>query len=182
MRIGIDIDGVISNFVGAFIPLAERQYGISLRDKDIYVHDLYLVLGVREEEAMGLIRQAIESDPQPYEGAIETLRELCERHHVILMTARPKDLMSVTTDWLTRWKVSFHDLIHLDEGLKHEADLGLDLIVDDHLREAFGFIDKVPHIVIFDRPWNHTLNLGRLFERVTDWNELLLLIRRLSSA
>jgi uncharacterized HAD superfamily protein len=180
MNIGIDIDGVIANFVGTFIPLAQQRYGISFTERDIYVHDLYVVLGITEAEALELIRATITSDPRPYDGAVEALRRIHAKHDVVLMTARPKDLMDVTAQWLARWSIAYRQLVHLDEGFKHEASLSLDIIVDDHLREALGFVGKVPHIVVFDRPWNQTLNVARLFERVRTWEELVDLIRRLS--
>jgi len=181
MNIGIDIDGVIANFVGTFIPLAERRYGVQFAERDIYVHDLYLVLGVAEEEALRLIRMTIESNPEPYSGAVEALGQLNAQHNIILLTARPEDLMDVTVEWLTRWSIPHAQLVHLNEGLKHETSLSLDMIVDDHLREAFGFIGKVPHIVVFDRPWNQTFNVSGLFNRVHNWEELLAFVSRLAA-
>ena len=102
MRIGIDIDGVVADFVKTFIPLVRERYGLALTEEDIYVHDLFLVLGISESEAMELIRATICSDPGLIDGAKQAIDRLNQEHDVILLTARPEDLFDVTRQWLSK--------------------------------------------------------------------------------
>ncbi len=176
MKIGVDIDGVVANFVASFIPLVQQRLGLTLREEDIYVHDLYLVLGILPDTAMKLIRDTIRCDLEPYPGAIRGLSRLRQRHEVTLVTARPPDMTDITEKWLARRKVPHDHLLHFEEGLKHKHQYAFDVFVDDHLREAFGFVNRVPHIIIFDHPWNRTLNLGGLFKRARDWHEVVSII------
>ena len=176
MRIGVDIDGVVANFVAAFIPLVKERFGLALREQDIYVHDLYLVLGIPPDQVMELIRKTIRCDLEPYPGAVRGLTRLCQRHQVTLVTARPADMMDITGKWLARRNIPHHHLLHFQEGLKHENRHAFDVFVDDHLREAFGLVSKVPHIIIFDHPWNRTFDLGGLFKRARNWRELVSIV------
>lgn len=182
MRIGIDIDGVVANFVAALVPLVKNRYGLALRERDIYVHDLDLVLGVMQYEVMDLVRQAIKCDLEPYPGAILGLRRLRRQHEVTLVTSRPVDMMDVTKAWLSRRGIPHDDLLHFGEGSKHHNELGFHVFVDDHLRETFGFVGKVPCIIIFDRPWNRTFNAGGLFKRAHNWRELVSIIETYRAA
>jgi uncharacterized HAD superfamily protein len=177
MKIGIDIDGVVANFVAHFLPLVKERYGLNLRERDIYVHDLYLVLGVPPDEAMELVRQTIRCDLEPYPEATRCLAQLCRTNEVTLVTARPQDMMDVTERWLARREVPYHRLLHFEEGSKHRNEYAFDIFVDDHLREAFGFIGKVPNIIIFDHPWNRTFDLGHLFKRARNWREVVSIVK-----
>ena len=181
MKIAIDIDGVVANFVASFIPVVKQRYGLSLNTRDIYVHDLDLVLGVTPDEAMELVRSTLRCDLDPYPGAIRGLARLRRRHEVTLVTARPEDMMDVTTRCLRERNIIYHSLLHFTAGFKHQNEHAFDVFVDDHLREGFGFVGKVPHIIIFDRPWNRTFNVSNLFKRAHNWRELVSLIERLET-
>ncbi|OGO08869.1 MAG: hypothetical protein A2Y61_06160 [Chloroflexi bacterium RBG_13_60_13] len=176
MKIGVDIDGVVANFVAGFIPLVKERYGLTLRERDIYVHDLYLVVGIPVQEGMELVRQTIRCDLEPYPGAIQGLARLRQKHEVTLVTARPEEMVGVTEKWLARRKIPYDRLLHFKEGSKYENEYAFDVFVDDHLREAFGFVGRVPHIIIFDRPWNRTFNVAGLFTRARNWRELVSLV------
>ena len=176
MRIGLDIDGVLANFVKTFIPLVRERYGVALAEQDIYVHDLFLVLGITESEAIELIRATIRSDLDLIDGAKEAIETLNREHDVILLTARPDDLLGVTKQWLAAKGIPYSELLHVREGAKSAASLSLDVVVDDHLREAIAFAGKVRKIIVFDHPWNHSFNAGRLFERAYSWDDVLRII------
>lgn len=176
MKVGVDIDGVVANFVAGFIPLVKERYGLILREQDIYVHDLYLVLGVPPDEAMDLVRQTISRDLEPYPGAIKGLARLRRRHQVALVTARPEDMLAVTEKWLAARQIQYDRLCHFKEGLKHRNQYAFDVFIDDHLREAFGLVGKVPHIIIFDHPWNRTFDVAGLFRRAHNWREVVSLV------
>ena len=50
MKLGFDIDGVISDFVGSFVKVVKKHHGLTLTEADIYCHDLNLVLGISKQE------------------------------------------------------------------------------------------------------------------------------------
>jgi len=182
LRIGIDMDGVVSDFVGTFIPLVKEKYGIDMKRDDIYVHDLFLVLGITEEEAGELIVETLSHPIDPMPGAVEGLKRLYENHDLHLITARPRSTMSITKAWLSSHDIPYHSLAWLTEGNKHLAEENLDVIIDDHLREVLRFRDKAKHLVIFDHPWNQSKNLRGLFTRVRTWKEIEMFVNKLAEA
>jgi len=173
MKIGIDIDGVISNFVKNFIKIVKKEYFIDLREQDIYAHDLFLVLGITEEEAMKLIHKTLIEDLDLISGAKKSINQLKNKHEIYLLTARSDDFNSNTKNWLKRKGIPYDELIHLDEGRKYQANLKLDIIVEDNLKDAIRWIDKSNEVIIFDHPWNRSLNVSKLFKRAFNWQEIV---------
>lgn len=183
MNLGFDIDGVIANFVKTFIEIVQKKYALSLKETDIYCHELDLVLGIDKEEKNELIRETIKEDLDVYPGAKAIIERLYEEgHKIFILTARPNDLIEVTKTWLKKKGILYTELIQLNEGEKHLAQIDLDLIVEDNLEEAIGLSKKVKNVLVYDHPWNQTLNVKGLVKRVRNWNEIFEEIQRLMSA
>lgn len=178
LKIGVDIDGVISNFVKNFKIIVKEQYNIDLKERDIHVHDLYLVLGISKNEAHNLILKCLTQDLELIDGAKAGMIQLCKEHEIFILTARPKELNGLTEKWLIKNNIPYHKLLHLDEGNKHKADLNLDIIIEDNLSDALNYIDKTKMVLVYDHPWNKTLNVKGLIKRVYSWNEINKVIRK----
>ena len=173
MKLGFDIDGVISDFVRTFVGIVEKRYDLILEEADIYCHDLNLVLGISKEETCELIRETIKEDLKLNFGAKETLVNLySEGHRIFILTARPHDLAKVTKAWLKKKGIPYHKLVQLNEGEKYLTTVDLDLIVEDNLEDAIGLAKKVKNVLLYDHPWNQTLNVNGLIKRVHSWNEI----------
>lgn len=174
MNLGFDIDGVISDFVITFAELVKKQYDLTITEADIYCHDLDLVLGISKEERNGLIRETLQKDLVLNPGARDSIIKLHSNgHKILILTARPHDLVKITEDWLKRKEIPYSQLIQLNEGEKHLADVSLDFVVEDNLEDAIGWSKKVKNILMYDHPWNQSFNVKGLFKRVHNWNEVL---------
>lgn len=182
MDLGFDIDGVISNFVRSFASVVKKYYNLNLAEADIYYHDLDLVLGISKEERNKLIRETLLGDLALISGAKEGLAKLhSEGHQILILTARPRDLINVTKGWLKKRGIPYSQLIQLDEGQKYLAEVNLDLVVEDNLEDAIGWSKKVKNILVYDHPWNRSFNIKGLFKRVYNWNGILEEIERVKS-
>ena len=82
MRIGIDIDGVISDFVFVFNKLVLKEFKYPLQEDEIYLHDLYLVLGINQDECLELIEKTLETDLNLVEDAKRVL-DLVKKYNEI---------------------------------------------------------------------------------------------------
>jgi len=183
MNLGFDIDGVISDFVKTFNELVKNRYGIKLNEADIYCHDLNLVLGITKDERNQLITETLKKDLALNHGAKETLEKLySEGHKIYLLTARFGVLAKVTKDWLKRNGIPYTELLQLTEGEKHRANVGLDLIVEDCLQDALEWSQKVKNILVYDHPWNKTLNVNKLIKRVYSWDDIYEEVQRLKAS
>jgi len=180
MNLGFDIDGVISDFIKTFSELVENRYGIKLNEAEIYCHDLNLVLGITKKERNQLIMETLKKDLALNHGAKETLEKLCsEGHKIYLLTARFGVLAKVTEDWLKRKGIPYTELLQLTEGEKYRANVNIDLIVEDCLQDALEWSQKVKNVLVYDHPWNKTLNLNNLIKRVYSWDEIYEEVQRL---
>lgn len=182
MKLGFDIDGVISNFVDTFVEVVKSHYNLTLTEGDIYCHDLNLVLGISKQERNKLIRETLLSDIALMPKAQRTLMKLkTEGHQIFIITARFKDLVAVTKAWLKKKGIPYSQLIQMNEGKKYLAEVELDLIVEDNLEDALEWSQKVDNILVYDHPWNQTFNIKGLIKRVYNWDEIFDEVQRLKA-
>ena len=180
MNLGFDIDGVISDFVRSFVEIVKKHYNLTLAETSIYCHDLNLVLGISEKERNKLIRETLLENLELITGARETLERLnSEGHQIVILTARFDDLIKVTENWLKKKGIPYSQLIHLNEGKKFLSKVDLDLVVEDNLEDAIGWSQKVKNVLVYDHPWNQSLNIKGLIKRVYSWNDVYREIQQL---
>lgn len=180
MNLGFDIDGVISDFVRSFVKVVKEHYGLTVTEANIYCHDLNLVLGISKRDTVKLIRETLLDDLVLISGAKKTLVKLeSEGHQIFVLTARPNDLGDVTKSWLKKKGIPYSRLIQLNEGEKYLAEVDLDLIVEDNLEDAIGWSQKVKNVLVYDHPWNQSLNIKGLVKRVYSWNDIYREIQQL---
>jgi hypothetical protein len=185
---GFDIDGVIGDFVSRFIDVVRDTYGIDLRADDIRGHDLFLALGIGKAEAVGLIRKTLEHpDYALYPGARDGLRQLADAGvEIHIITARwngQADAGLLTERWLAAQGLErgthYHRIDAVKEGKKFEVDASLDCFVDDNLVELLEMADQrsdVTTLIVYDHPWNQTVDVHARFRRVYGWSDLVALI------
>ncbi len=174
MNLGFDIDGVIADFSQALLETIKKNYGLALNKTDIYCFDLNVVLGITKSEGKQLIIEVLQKDLPLNTGAKETLEQLSrEGHSIYLLTSRYDVLRDITQSWLKEKGVPYTQLHLLNVGEKYLAKVEpLDLIVEDSLEEALGWTQKVKNVLVYDQPWNKTLNVKNLTKRVYNWDEI----------
>lgn len=174
VNLGFDIDGVIANFADPLIGTIKKNYGVTLKEKDIYCFDLNIVLGITKAEETQLITEILKQDLPLYAGAKETLERLSrEGHSIFLLTGRWSYLRDVTQVWLKEKGVPYNELHLLDVGKKYQANIeGLDVIVEDSLEDALEWTRKVQNVLVYDHPYNQSFNVKGLTKRVYNWSEI----------
>jgi uncharacterized HAD superfamily protein len=104
-----------------------------------------------------------------------------EGHEIYLLTGRYGHLREITQTWLKEKAVPFNELHLLEMGKKYQVNIsGLDVIVEDSLDEALEWSSRVKTVLLFDHPYNQTLNVKNLTKRVYSWDEIYLEIHRLA--
>jgi uncharacterized protein len=174
LNLGFDIDGVIANFTEPLLEAIKENYCVNLKISDIYTFDLNIVLGITRNEGLELVNHTLKKDLPLNPGAKETLNQLSrERHNIYLLTGRFQYLRDITQSWLKEKGIPYTQLHMLNVGEKYKADIEpMDVIVEDSLLEALEWTHKVKNVLLFDQPWNRTLNLKNLTKRVYNWNEI----------
>ena len=172
MILCIDIDGVIVNFVEGFIEIVNEIYGIKLTEDDIIYHDLNLVLGISKEDAKKLIIKTLELDLSLMPRARESIEILYRDHIINIITARPTELNEIKI-FLESKDIQYHNLYKMKEGEKYKINTKTDVIVEDNLEEALMWSKRVKKVLLFDHPWNKSINIDKKIERVKNWNEIV---------
>ncbi len=183
LHLGFDIDGVIANFAEPFTKIVEEKYGTRLNEADIYTFDLSLILGVTKAERNQLVVETLQKDLPANPEAREVLQRLYrEGHKISLLTARYGSLLETTKAWLNAERIPYTQLLLLNVGAKYLARIDtLDLIVEDSLEDAIEWTQKVKTVLIYDHPWNKSLNVKNLIKRVHGWNEIYQEVQKLKA-
>jgi uncharacterized HAD superfamily protein len=178
VNLGFDIDGVIADFVSGFAKVVKRNYGMVFREKDVCYHNLGLVLGISRRKKNKIIRETLLEDLPLIAGASDSLNRLYdEGHRIIIMTARPRDSAEATREWLKSSSIPYSKLIFSDHERGSLDALDFDIIVEDNLENAIEWSEKAKKVLLYDHPWNTSINIERLFIRVYNWNDILKEIR-----
>jgi len=162
--LGIDIDGVLADFVTSFCIKVEQVTG-KVIGKVPHRWSWYLDEGVTEVEADKVWKE-IAAYPHfwyglgPYPGArqvVEALNHVDGVHDIYFMTTRPPGAKYWTEQWLQ--DLGFHNptvLITARKGLACQA-LGVEVFIDDKPENALEVYRALPptaRVYMLSQPWN----------------------------
>lgn len=178
VRIGLDLDGVVADWVTSATKL--------LRDRGSEIPDLpppywdWLKEHARPEDWKWLWGPGMKYSYQfaePYKGSVEFANALKKRGDVVIMTSRPKGSWTTTIQWwwdhMGYTPAGFN---FFDSGLdKHQVQV--DLFIEDNVEyaEDYATYDKncSARVFLLDRSWNVNYNLSYGVERVKDYAAIL---------
>ena len=178
MRIGIDIDGVVSDSYEFWLGELNRHFGRNITRIDNY--DIHTVFGVSREAMNDFFEDNTEhlfSNTKPFRGAKEGIEALLrEGHEVIYITARTPEEREVTLRWLRK-----HEVPHLEDrvlftGFGSKLGLvrqwGIKAFVEDYLENAKMMAAVGIPVFLLDADYNQ----GELNENVVrcyNWRDVV---------
>lgn len=184
LSIGLDLDGVVSNwnagFYRTFLDRGDMPEPLSYQALDLlsdheginswdFVHD---VVGEKNwewfwSEAVPTSRVVARQPAYPQE--LEEARTLCERHGVFVITTRPAVVRNETYGWIGYHQLRPQAVIHVDHKVARNFgggqdkvqlinSLGLVAMLEDNADTAVE-VARVTGATsyILDRPWNRDL-------------------------
>ena len=180
MRIGVDIDGVIADFVGSFLPRLNEVCTCGF--DQIVSHDFRNNVCVDEALYKELWNEEVENgkiyehlSPLPY--VCEALQYLAEHHEIFVISSRKENSRQATGAWLRRYGMPFAQLqLAKNKREKVEMMIRCDLIIEDELDIARMVEAKGVPVILFDYPWT---KVGQRITRVTGWDEAVKEIGRI---
>lgn len=185
MRIGIDIDNVISNFNDTLLN-EYLIYDKTLRNNGIvnknakYIRDG--MFDWNEDEDHSFYRNNIEKIAKKLgliEGAKEYIDKLHNDGHIIyVITGRDNgdytDPYNMTKTWLDSNHIYYDNLILTDAYNSHSKteiclEYNIDVMIDDSKRMCKDIKDNGIRALLMNTPYNRDTNE---FERVNSWKEI----------
>ncbi len=177
--IGFDIDGVVADTGGAFIRIANEEYGInSISLDDITSFEVIDCLdvdqGIIEEIFIRLLDDPLTAGLQPMEDAIPVLHRFADEAPLTFITARPHE--KPIARWLKHYlqPATFEKIrlvamgVH-DNKTAYIKDLGLKYFVDDRLQTCKMLANEGIIPLVYNQPWNKN---GHDLPTVNDWQAI----------
>ena len=191
MRVGLDIDGVVADFLPAFLGFVEKKLGNgpisaeTITDLSFKQHP-YLSEKIIEECMV-----AVSYDPHFWQNLSplispkewQSLDRLSREGQLVFVTHRYErgtyDIRSVTRDWLKRHGIS-EPVVHFTQESKADLveSLGVRLFMDDRHENCEDVAEKTEAQVLMPhRPYNRSFTHPRV-QRIWNFSELFAYLRK----
>lgn len=183
MRIGIDIDGVVSDSYPIWLEELNRHYGKNISVIDDY--ELHLVFDVPSEDMNDFFVRNIERllmMPDPIPGAKEGIETLLqEGHEVIYITARTLDQKDLTVEWFNTREIHHEHVLFTGFGSKVDfvKQWGIEVFIEDYLVNAKLIAECNIPVFLINASYNQEEPPTGI-TRCHNWGEILEGIRMLN--
>lgn len=191
MKIGIDIDNVISNFNDELLK-EYLKHDKELRNTGIINKDVFIRYGMfdwTEKEETEFYKNSIERIAiklKPIHRATETIKKLKEDgNEIIIISGRNNgeynNPYKLTEEWLAKYNIVYDKLILTNAYNKEEKanvckENNIDIMIEDSTQTAVN-IEKVGTKVLFMNTRYNKNNEN--FEKVSNWKEIYSKISKL---
>ncbi|HEY8342835.1 MAG TPA: hypothetical protein VIK75_07560 [Calditerricola sp.] len=176
LRLGIDIDGTVTN-PASFLSHLNRAFGKRLLYPQVRQYDLVPLYEITpeafwrwyERHSADVYRT---SPPSPF--ARDVLHRLARQHTLIYISAREPEHYDLTVQWFEAQRIPYHKIILLgshdkvDEARRQKVAL----FIEDRYENACALAEalQVP-VLLFDTPYNQG-PLPSLVTRIRSWREV----------
>ncbi|MBI2451743.1 hypothetical protein HYV50_01535 [Candidatus Pacearchaeota archaeon] len=188
MKIGIDIDGVLADFITPFLAYYNVWHGTGYSYTDITNYELWSVFGDNKEQINSKIEEYFnDADAlaiRPINGSQEIIQELNERNgRSSIITSRPLIVKEKTLEWLFHnfqnaiGKVYFTEELNGDYNGKSRKSFicrkeGIEVMIEDLPTTAIDCSGTCRQVLLYDHPWNRNWKFPKNVSRVKSWNEI----------
>lgn len=178
MHIGLDFDGVIADSTATKIALAQKLYSATLLPSQ-WRRDIVLGGNLLTSEQYDHIQELVYgSEEYGYQmtlidGTLAGISELTKIHSVTIVTSRIDQKADIATNWCKKNGISL-PLIGVGRNKSKAPHLqGFDVFVDDSREKLEQIVGTVPHLFLFDEPYNKDQNVSLPIIRTLNWDDLL---------
>jgi len=186
MKIGVDLDNVLSQSMPALIEFHNKNYGTNQKLEDFKTANFEEAWGGSLEQAIQKIDKFHKTygfkNLKPIEGAKEVLEKLKKNNELYIITARTDDIKKDTEDWIELYFPNIFSKIYFTNQFsmgnksipkkKVCDDLGIDVFIEDNITNVLECTSPNRKVYLFDYPWNQTNKLPEGVERVHSWKEI----------
>lgn len=154
--IGLDVDGVIADFMGELLRAIKAQHRIRIKPKDVVYYNLERTFGpdVWRKAAAILCAPGFAGRLAPYPGAQAFVAGLRQIDRVVFVTAPHTDSRTWCYDRL-RWLEEHFNATSKDVVFaKDKTAFGGWLLIDDDPQQLRAWIDTGRQAIRIVRPWN----------------------------
>ncbi len=188
-RVGIDIDGVVADYLAVAIPMVAEHYGLT-PDLSNTTYILESVFGLTEDTFPKDFKKVLYEDNHLFAKLplLETNIQLLNRRifmhksfqhdyntKVYFITSRPRTpiIMEDTLTWIQKHEFHFDDVFFVKDKAGLCRALRIDVIIEDEPRNIEALSKTDTKVVIRDQPWNKEIEETDNLKRVFNWQQAL---------
>lgn len=183
MRLGIDLDGVVSDFNKGWIDQYNAEFGAAIPLDAVttwdgitpltHFTDMEAFWEWAQDFGNGSLFRNLDTHP----GATETLRRLSEQHDIVILTAKPDWAVADTLAWIAEHRLPTRE-VHVVGMHDPKWPIPCDVYLDDSPAQVSEIHQHRPESITcrFVRPWNDPVD-G--VHDVHDWKGFEELVRNL---
>jgi len=189
MKIGIDIDEVIVEFLKGYLEIYEKIYGKKGFYKDFHSYNFWECLPISKEQAIRIAEEFFDSEEfeniEFVKGAKQAVQTLSKNHELIFLTARPVKIKEKTIRFFNKhFPESSFEIFHSGDffaGNKSKAeickDLGISFLIEDNEHYALDCSKNCEKVFLLDKPWNQNMKNQKNIIRVKNWQEIMEMLK-----
>ncbi len=188
MKIGIDIDDVLAEFITPLLEYTNSLYNINLRVEEINSYGLRKFWKCSKEEELNRLEKFYKTNKfnnniKPLKGAQEGVKKLKENgDELYLISSRPNKLHENTAKWIEKhyWN-KFSGLYLTNQsslnGISNKKSevckcLDIEIMIEDSIENAIDCASEVEKILLLDYTWNQENDLPKNIKRVYSWDDI----------
>jgi len=197
MKIAVDLDEVLGDFVGAFLRwYNHHQLGPKLTKADVVNYYFKDILGWTKDQELATMYRFFDDGEimnlEPVVGAQAGVKRLAENHELYLVSGRQSRLQQETERWVEKhfpntfkgiYLANQHSLdggAVLDKGTICKS-LGCEVLIDDGSQHVEPVMAAGIKVVILNHPWNDYHRLPASVVRADSWEEIVTAVGRLAT-
>lgn len=179
MRLGIDLDGVVSDFNKGWIDQYNEQFGTEIPLDSVTTWDGIVPLTHFTdmdgfwEWARDFGNGSLFRHLDLYADALPALRRLAKHHDVVIITAKPEWAVADTLAWIADHQLPTRE-VHIVDIHAPKWPIPADVYLDDSPHQIAAIHEHRPESQVcrYVRPWNapvagvHDVNNWSEFERL----------------
>ena len=186
MKIGIDLDEVLADFLPALIEYHNATYRTSLVRGRFRTYRFWEIWGGTREEAIQRVydfhKTAYFKNMKPVVGSQEAIDILKRNNDLMVVTSRTEDVAETTREWIAQHFPNIFSGIYF---ANHYSQSGsprtkkeicnsedIDLLIEDSLEYALECLTPQRKVLLLDCPWNSDSDLPQGIYRVNSWKEI----------
>lgn len=183
LNICIDIDGTITNAYD-WLDITNEYFNKNITEDQITEYEIHQVLGIERHEYEDFYNKnkfKIHSE-QKLRGDVKLIiNKLSKIHNIYFVTARDKELETLTHLFLRKNEISYDDLFVLGSHYKVDKarELNCSIFIEDNYNNAIQLSNAGFKVLLIDTNYNRK-PLNRNIIRVNDWKEIAAIINELS--
>lgn len=155
ITIGVDVDGVLADFMCALLERINDKYNCNLIPSDITCWDWCKDdISIYEEIKEASNDDSFIENMKPINGSLDVMNYLYEKCLIKIVTGRFPAAWMSTCVWLKKY-FKIHDIIFTHGKDKTKDVAQVDILIDDHAYATQVFVEEGgERAILFDQPHN----------------------------